>query len=403
LSIEGGAVFIPLARPIRRIVSSLLAVALLAMAGGAMAADTYDIDTILPLTGPNSFVGNEEREAFGVLEAAANRGGGIRGRSIHFAILDSQSSPQLAVQLTSQLLASHPAVLIGDSGNSTCTAMAPILAGGPVHFCLSNGFRPVQGGNSYVIGASPAQQAAAFLRYARGRGWHRIAMINGNDATGDSAESAMRGELAKPENHDMTAVDAERFNANDISIGAQLAKIRAARAQVLSTYSAGAAFGIVLHGLHDAGLELPVFASQGNLSYVEMKQYAENLPRTLYFVSGPLPAEGQPVENGPLRATDLAYLDAFRRAGIKPDWGHAVAWDTGSVVIAALRARGLDAAPSELRAYIDKLHDLPAIQGELDFRTGTRRGVADLRVLAWDDARATWSIASQNGGTPKTR
>ena len=132
-----------------------------------------------------------------------------------------------------------------------------------------------------------------------------------------------------------------------------------------------------------------------------MKQYADNLPRELYFISGPLPAEGQPVDAGPLKATDLAYLDAFRRAGIKPDWGHAVAWDTGSVVIAALRARGLDAGPAELRAYIDKLHDLPAIQGELDFRTGTMRGVSDLRVLAWDKAHATWSIVSGNGGMPK--
>jgi branched-chain amino acid transport system substrate-binding protein len=386
---------------IRRMFSALAAVAVLCGAGGASAAESYTIETILPLTGANSFVGNEEREAFAVLEAAANRGGGVRGRAIHFAILDSQSSPQLAVQLTSQLLPSHPAVLIGDSGNSTCSAMAPILAGGPVQFCLSNGFRPVRGGNSYVIGASPDQQAAAFAKYARGRGWHRIALLNGNDATGDSAETAMLAELAKPENRDLTVVDKERFNASDISIGAQLAKIRAAGAEVISTYSVGASFGVVLHGLHDAGLDVPICTSQGNLSYVEMKQFVQNLPAALYFVSGPLPAEGQPVEAGPLKATDLAYLDAFRRAGINPDWGHAVAWDTGSVVIGALRARGLTAGPADLRAYFEGLHDLPAIQGMLDFRNGTMRGVADLRVLAWDRARATWSIVSQNGGTPK--
>jgi len=260
----------------RGILSALAAVAVLAVAGSATAAESYNIETILPLTGPNSFVGNEEREAFGVLEAAANRGGGVHGRSIHFAILDSQSSPQLAVQLTTQLLPSHPAVLIGDSGNSTCSAMAPILAGGPVQFCLSNGFRPVRGGNSYVIGASPDQQAAAFAKYARGRGWRRIALLNGNDATGDSAETAMLTELAKPENHDLMVVDKERFNASDISISAQLAKIRAADAQVVSTYSVGASFGVVLHGLHDAGLDVPVCASQGNLSYVEMKQFAES-------------------------------------------------------------------------------------------------------------------------------
>ena len=54
---------------------------------------------------------------------------------------------------------------------------------------------------------------------------------------------------------------------------------------MLSTYSAGVAFGVVLHSLHDAGLDIPVFASQGNLSYVEMKQYAENLPSALFLYS----------------------------------------------------------------------------------------------------------------------
>jgi branched-chain amino acid transport system substrate-binding protein len=386
---------------IRNIASAFAIVFCLALTWRATAAEPYVITVILPLTGANAFVGNEEREAFGVLESTANRGGGVRGRSIRFAILDSQSSPQLAVQLTGQVLANHPSVILGDSGNSTCTAMAPLIAGGPVHFCFSNGFRPVAGGNSYVIGASPPQQAAAFLTYARARGWRRIAAINGNDATGDSAQAALLGELAKPENHDLNAVSVERFNANDISVGAQLAKIRASGAQVLITYSAGTAFGVVLHGLHDAGLDLPVFASQGNLSYVEMKEYFENLPRALYFVSGPLPAEGQPLEDGPLKSTDLAYLNAFRRQGIKPDWGHAVAWDTGAVVLTALRARGLDATPADLRTYINALHGVPALQGELDFRTGTMRGVSDLRVLAWDRAHATWSIASRAGGNPK--
>jgi hypothetical protein len=102
-------------------------------------------------------------------------------------------TPQLAVQLTGQVLANHPAFVLGDSGNSTCTAMAPLIAGGLVHFCFSNGFRPVTGGNSYVIGASRPQQAAAFLVYARARGWRRIAAINGNDATGDSAQAALLG------------------------------------------------------------------------------------------------------------------------------------------------------------------------------------------------------------------
>jgi hypothetical protein len=71
-------------------------------------------------------------------------------------------------------------------------------------------------------------------------------------------------------------------------------------------------------------------------------------------------------------------------------------------VIAALRSRGLQAGPDQLRTYINGLHGLPAIQGMADFRNGEGRGVSDARILEWDKARDTWSIVSGPGGTPRS-
>jgi len=154
--------------------------------------------------------------------------------------------------------------------------------------------------------------------------------------------------------------------------------------------------------MRDSDLDLPVMTSQGNLSYVEMKQFADVLPSRLFFASGPLPPIGAPVDDASLRTTDEAFLDAFARQGIKPDWGHAVAWDTGAVIVAALRARGLDATPSELRTYINGLQRFPGVQGMIDFRTYEMRGVSDVRILQWNKAQGTWAIVSQSGGVPKT-
>ncbi|HEV8020116.1 MAG TPA: ABC transporter substrate-binding protein [Candidatus Lustribacter sp.] len=386
--------------PARR--AALLAVLLLCVWTPAAAIDPYDIYAILPLTGANSFVGNEQRQSFEILGALVNRGGGVHGRAIRFIVLDSGSNPQTAVQLTGEVLAKHPAVVIGDSALSTCAAMAPLLANGPLHFCLSPGFIPARGSNAYSIGTLPVQQAAAALRYAQGRGWTKLAMLLQNDATGDSAQRSFTTELAQPEFHAMQLVTTERFSPGDISVAAQLARIRAAGAQFIVSYNSGAPFGIVVHGMHDAGLDLPVFTSQGNLSYVELKQYADNLPRQLYFISGPLPPDGPAIPNGPLKATDVAFLDAFRQQGLRPDWGNAAAWDTGAIIIAALRARGLDATPEQLKTYINSLHGLPTVQGLADFTNGEGRGVYDARILAWDKSRNTWTIVSGPGGTPKT-
>jgi branched-chain amino acid transport system substrate-binding protein len=380
--------------------AALLAALMACVWTPAVAVDPYDVYAILPLTGANSFVGNEQRESFVILQALVNQGGGVHGRAIRFIILDSGSNPQTAVQLTGEVLAKHPALLIGDSALSTCAAMAPLLANGPLQFCLSPGFIPARNSNAYSIGTPPVQQAAAALRYAQARGWTKLAMLNQNDATGDSAQRSFTTELAKPENHAIQLVATERFSPGDISVAAQLARIRAAGAQFIVSYNSGAPFGIVVRSMRDAELDLPVFTSQGNLSYVELKQYGENLPHQLYFISGPLPPDGPEIANGPLKATDLAFLDAFRQQGLRPDWGNAAAWDTGAIIIAALRARGLDATPDQLKSYINGLHGLPTVQGLADFTNGEGRGVYDARILRWVQSRDTWTILSAPGGAP---
>jgi branched-chain amino acid transport system substrate-binding protein len=380
----------------------MLAALVCATARSVTAVEPFDIPAILPLTGANAFVGNEQRTSLEILQADVNRGGGVHGRAIRFVVLDSQSNPQTAVQLAGQVLANHPPLIVGDSALSTCAAMAPMLENaGVLQFCLSPGFAPKVGSVQYSIGTPPQQQADAVMTYARLHGWTKVAMLNQNDATGDSAVKSMMVSLEQPENKALHVVAAERFSPGDISIAAQLSRIRAAGAQFIVTYNSGAPFGIVTRGLHDAGIDLPVFTSPGNLSYVELKAFGDNLPHQLFFLSGPLPPDGPQIENGPLKATDVGFLDAFRRQGSRPDWGNAAAWDTGTIVIAALRAKGLDASAADLRDYINKLHGYPLIQGLADFRNGEGRGVYDARILQWDKARNTWTIASGPGGTPK--
>jgi branched-chain amino acid transport system substrate-binding protein len=387
---------------VRPLLALLIAVVALAVAGSGQAAEPYDLYAVLPLTGNNAFAGTEEQQALRVLQSAVNRGGGIHGRSLHFSIVDSQSNPQIAVQLTATILAKHPSVIIGDSSRATCLAMAPLVSNdGPVQFCLSPGFTPVRNGYAYIIGQSPEALAETYLRYLRGRGWRRVAFLSGNDATGSSSDAAFNAVIGRPENAGITVVADERYDIAGITVAAQLAKIRAASPQVLVAYNSGTPFGLVIRGMRDAAFDLPVVTSEGNLSYTELKEFSDNLPSRLFFVAGPLPAAGQPVEDGPLKATDLAYLDAFRRQGIKPDWGHAVAWDTGVVIVAALRARGLDAGPNEIRSYVNGLHGFPGVQGMLDFRSGDMRGLSDFRMLLWDKARSTWTIVSESGGAPR--
>lgn len=375
-----------------------VAFALGAARPAAAAEAPLQLEVILPLTGSNAFVGNGQRNALEVLQALVNRGGGIGGRSIVFDIHDSQSSPQIAVQMTQQYVTGHVPLFIGDSSLAGCAAIAAQVAqNGPVQFCLSPGLATKPDGYSFAPGHASSQIAGGVLSYLRNRGVKRVALIVGTDATGMSMDAYFSKTFAQPENRDLTLIATEHFNPGDLSVDAQIARIKTAGAQALIAYVSGTPFGTVLRGIANVGLEVPVITSQGNLSYAELGQFKQILPKELLFVSGPLPSEGEPVPDGPFKSTQLAYLAAFRGTGVKPDFGQAVAWDAGSIMVAALRRLGPRASAEDVRRYVRGLHDFPGVQGIYDFRSGDGHGAADLRMLQWDPAKDAWFIVGAGG------
>ncbi len=373
---------------------------LLGPAPRAAAADPFDVYVIAPLTGSNAFSAKDARDGLNALQTSVNATGGIRGRSLNFVYLDTQSSPQMAVQLTNQILPKHPSLIIGDVSVAGCNAMSALLKNGPVEFCLSPGFRPEKGGYTYTIGLSAIDEAKVIWRNLRERGWDRIALLVGSDATGRLAEPEFQEVAALPENRATQIVTVEHFNLTDVTVAAQVARMRAANAQVVIAWVNGSPFGTVLRSMKDAALNLPVVGITGNLSYDELHAFAAALPPQLLFCWTNVPAADQPIPNGPLKAMQTQYLQTFKALGIKPEWGQAAAWDTALVAIAALRGVGTDATADQLRTYVNGMHGLAGVQAVFDFRSGDMRGlpVDAARMLEWDGAKETWTVASGPGG-----
>src|ERR1700676_5620326 len=102
----------------------LVVAALLQYATLASAADTQDINVILPLTGGGAFLGKSEQQALSQYEKVVNSTGGIHSKPLRFVFHDDQSSPQLAVQLANQVKAPNPPVILGSALVALCNAMA---------------------------------------------------------------------------------------------------------------------------------------------------------------------------------------------------------------------------------------------------------------------------------------
>jgi branched-chain amino acid transport system substrate-binding protein len=374
-----------------------------AIPGGAQDNRPVEIPLLLSTTGPNAVVGAGEAQAAKIAEAWTNKTGGIKGHPLKWVLLDDQSITQNTVSLFTQALEKRPAVIVGPQSATTCGATAPLLGKngpGPVMFCLSPGLHPEPGSYAFSASVSTAAQAPALIRYFRLRGWTKIAAITATDATGQDVDQQLATILAMPENHDVTMVSHEHFSPTDINVTAQLQKVRASGAQALITWATGAPFGTLLRGISDAGLEIPVGASPGVMTYAQLTPFKAYLPKQLYFPAtrgfGPEPGRG------PVQAAQAIFFDGLKSAGLRPDITNVIAWDPYMLVIDAYRHAGPDATAEQIHAYIEGLKNWSGICGPYDFtdKDAAQRGIGTQAsiVFRWDAAKDGFQLVSKPAG-----
>jgi branched-chain amino acid transport system substrate-binding protein len=385
----------------------LVALALTGVAGASMparAADTtpFEMYSIQSLTGFGAFLGKAQQDTLQRLETSINRSGGIKGRPIHFNFFDDQTNPQVAVQLVNAILTKNTSVLVGPGLTAPCLAVMPLVQGKMVQWCASPGIHPDKTSYSFSASVSTTDLVKAFVRYFRGRGMTRLAVLFPTDATGQDADKNLAEVLALPENKDIKLVAHEYMTNSDLSVAAQISKIKAANPQALIAWTIGTPTGTVLHGLNDAGLDIPVALSNANMTFPAMKQWASFLPKDLYFPGAPFLAGV--MGSAQQRVAIQQFLDVTKGQGVQPDFQTGLIWDPAVLMITALRALGPDANATQIRDYIDNIHDFAGIAGVYDFRDGSHRGLSqkDVLVMRWDAAKNNWIAVSKLGGTPES-
>ena len=371
------------------------------------AADNYDIHAIISRTGTGALLGEGQEQALQILQTTVNAEGGIDGKQLHFVIHDDQSSPQVAVQVATEVLASHPAFILGPTLTATCSAAAPLMRNGPVMYCLSPGIRPERG--SYAFSATIPHDGflEAVIRYFHDQGWTRIALVMGTDSTGQDGEKAVNRAVALPGLTDMQVVERAHFNPTDVSLTAQIERVAAAHPQAIIAWTTGTAMGTVLRGLKQSNVDLPLATSTGNLLYSFMHRFKEVLPTRLIFAGGPGMLDDPRLHLDPQVVSAIRLrVAAFKRAGVVLDDAAETVWDPVMMAVDALRKFGPGATAAQIRGYIAGLDHWPGVYGVYDFDRVPQRGLdaSNCVITTWDAAadagHGAFVAVSQPGGEP---
>jgi branched-chain amino acid transport system substrate-binding protein len=388
---------------IRHTISVIAAATFTLCAGGAQAADPYDLHVILPLTGGASFVGKGEQANFMALEGHLNKTGGIRGRPLHLIYHDDQTKPQVAVQLTNEVLATKPSVIIGSAIVAMCNAMAPLMVKGPVQYCMSPGIHPAEGGYVFSGSASTYDLVETLIRFYRLKGWTRIAVMSSSDATGQDIDRGIDQVFAMPENKGLQKVEHEHFAPSDVSVAAQMERIKAAQPQAMIAWTTGAAIATIFRGAVQAGLDIPIGTTNGNQTFAQMEQYAPFMPKQLFMPSSLFPEHDGVQQLDPrVEKVQHEMYGILNEAGLKSDNMTGTSWDVALVVVEALRKLGPDASAEQIRQFIANLTSFPGINGMYDFKKYPQRGLGpdSAVIVRFDPSDKRWVWLSKPGGVP---
>jgi len=377
----------------------LAALIVLGLRSPSLAAEPIEVNAILSLTGSAAVLGKPQQAALGIAIDLANKNGGIRGRLLKLTALDDQSNPQIALTLANQIIARHATFFVGPNLTAPCAAIAPVLQTSALDYCYSPGINPPRDSFMFSAGNSTDDDMIAMIRYFRLRGWSRMALITTTDASGQAIDRGTAKALALPENRSVDLVAHEHFALADLSVSAQMVRIKDAKPQVVIAWATGTPFGTLLHGIRDIGIDLPIGAGSGNLVYAQLQSYGSLMPKETYFPGVALLSPSA-VRPGPIHDAQAVFLQAYARAGVRPEFLSTLAWDPVMILFDALKTLGPDATADQLRAYIAGLHSWVGINGVYDFRDGSQRGIGvnTCVIDRWDAPRAQIVAASRPGG-----
>jgi branched-chain amino acid transport system substrate-binding protein len=384
---------------------SALLVSLILLVGlhpSSAAEDPVEAYIILPLTGTAAFVGRAQAQTTEAVEKYVNSHGGIRGRPIHFNIMDDATSPATAVQIANQLIAKGVQFWVGPSIGAMCQAVGPLVeANGPTMYCLTPIGRPQPGGYIFLYNLHVRDFQANVFRYLKAKGVRKLGLLPTTDATGADAERAAEDAVKYPDLRDMRIVDVEHFTAADISVAAQVSRIRAAGAEAIVSYISGTAVGTALRGIYESGFTGYVFISSSNAEKEQIHQYQSFLPEKLIFNTlGYQMSEGVPAR---VEAAKKTFLEAERAIGITdPTNGNMVAWDPLMLVVDGLRKYGPQVTARQMRDHLFGQRGWPGIMGMYDFSRGDQRGLdpKSSGVMRYDRASDSFVVISKVGGAP---
>jgi branched-chain amino acid transport system substrate-binding protein len=350
-----------------RAMALALGMATTVLAGGSAQAQTKDfkVGVVASLTG--TFAGPAADSVEGIKGWIKARG--LPGRNIVFETLDDESTPVGASNAFRRLAANPDISMIYAIVPSSSVMAIKSLASEFKVPIISAGAADAIGipADPWLFKVTPAVKdfMTVLAQYAKDNGHKRVAMLNGTDAFGQAEIAGMR-ELAPKMGLEIVA--AETYTAEDTNFNAQLARIRAARPDILYCGAFGRPAILVFQQFKQLGLNIHLVMGQS----VVTKSFFDG-------IGGIKAADGLMVpiqlgSFGPAVGGESArlYSELEKAVGHQPTYFNTFGYDVG--LITEVGVTKSDGSRKGIRDALEAIKDLQAVNGPVGYQPEDHTG-----------------------------
>jgi len=358
----------------------------------AYAADEpLRVGSILSVTGPAAFLGEDMKAGLQLAVDEINAAGGIGGRKIAWTFYDAESQTQKAISATRRLISQDKVQLILSGGNMSgiALAMAPMAESASIPFISSEGalaiVTPVAE-RKFVFKSTVDDEDVLerIADYFAKKNIKKVALIADTSGFGQGAVTQMK-KVGPRRNLDVVY---ESFDPADTDMMPQLTRIRDSGAEAIICWTVTPAGVVFLKQAQQLGLDSrPLIHSYGFVSSHYMT-LAGDAAKSVLLASLKFPVGEQLPDSDPLKAGILrlfrSYQERFNRAA---SLYAAESYDAAMLAKEALSKVGGDI--SKLPQGMEQIKNFAGMSGVFNFSPERHSGLSkkDIVLINWRDGR----------------
>jgi branched-chain amino acid transport system substrate-binding protein len=378
----------------RREFLKLVPSAALALSGARLASaadEPLRVGSILSVTGPAAFLGEDMKAGLQLAVDEINAGGGINGRKIAWTFYDAESQTQNALTETRRLISQDRVEVIVSGGNMSgiALAMAPLAEQASLPFISSEGaaaiVSPVK--ERHWVFKSTVDDADVLERiadYFDKKQIKKIALLADTSGFGQGAAAQLK--IIGPKRG--LDVIYESFGPADTDMTPQLTRIRDAGADAIVCWTVTPAGVVFLKQALQLGLDKKTLIHSYGFVSAEYMKLAGEAANSLLLASLKLPVGDQLPDSDPLKAGILKLYASYKARFNRPPSVYAAeSYDAVLLAHQALLKVGGD--PAKIPQGLESIHDFAGISGVFNFSPERHSGLSkhDIVLINWRDGR----------------